>query len=340
MNKPNSISIQQAVQKAEKEIKRIADAESDPMLRAILLGRIDLSISDIADSIEKKYLEGSIVKQSDGEIDPGLSTMTFDILQYVRSSLEETKKWYLSQHDNEKSPADILVENAHYVIAYYSIRKEWDLWAAKQQLLASEAIPLMNGLDPLSWQEYERNEKSFPNTMTQSIYRSLEMAEKEKISILTPFEWLNWGRKHDLDQLIIKSRDWLQEPDTCMFYLFEDAVNKITIQNVQSETKEEFFSRSKNEENKEHELHNLIKETYIELGCPKSNSAVWKALKHDVSLHGIENQNKKYDKEGIIQEMNRMTIYWESKRSNEQEMSHKTFCNYLAKLRNQKKHPG
>lgn len=225
MNKPDSISIQQAVQKAEKEIERIADAESDPMLRAILLGRIDLSISNIADSIEMKYLEGSVVKQSDGAIDPELSTMTFDILQYVRNSLEETKKNYISQRDSLNDPANILLINMHFIISLFSIREEWSLWAIKQQLLADEAIPLMNGLDPRSWKEYQNKEKKLPLEMVDSIERCLKMAESDGSVVKLPAEWITWGREHDLDKPILKSNQ-SNIPDICMFSLFESAIKK------------------------------------------------------------------------------------------------------------------
>ena len=56
-SKPGSVTLQKAIQEAEKGIKRIVDAETDPMLREILGGRIDLSIPNIADSIEKGFIE-------------------------------------------------------------------------------------------------------------------------------------------------------------------------------------------------------------------------------------------------------------------------------------------
>lgn len=292
MNKPNSISIQQAIQKAEKEIKRIADAESDPMLRDFLLIRTNLSISNIADSIEKKYLEGSVVKQSDGAIDPERSTMTFDILQYVRSSLEKEKKEYLSRYDNMTNPADILVENVHGVIAYYSIRKEWDLWAAKQQLLASEAIPLMNGLDPLSWEEYEKKEKQhLPYEMIQSIKRSLVMAEDEKIVVGAPAKWLDWGRKHDLDKPILKSKDWLNMPDVCMFKLFETAVNGVSGRSINSQTTE----KQKDDSWKEmaREKAELIYQKQKEIGCDPSKLAIADLIAKEFEKEGIQTSKRK-----------------------------------------------
>lgn len=234
MSKPISVSIQQAIQEAESEIERFVNAESalDPMLRVILLGRIDLSISNIADSIEKNYFEGSVIKRSDGSIDPLQSIITSNHLEYVRYSLEETKKEYLSQHNNVTSPADILVMNMYYIITFFSIREEWDSWAIKQQLLADEAIPLMNGLDPRSWKEYQNNEKNLPLEMVESIERCLKIAGSDGSIVKSPAEWIAWGREYDLDKPILKSNQ-SNIPDICMFSLFESALQKKV--NAQSE---------------------------------------------------------------------------------------------------------
>ncbi len=88
----------------------------------------------------------------------------------------------------------------------------------------------------------------------------------------------------------------------------------------------------RHKEKSEHELRDLIKKTYQSLDNPRSNE-VWRALKNDANLEG---QEKKYDKDKIIQEMDRNTIYWISRREIEQEMSYKTFNNYLSMLRNPK----
>ncbi len=227
MSKPNSISIQQAIQEAEREVERFVDAESDPMLRAILQDRIDLSISNIADSIEKNYLGGLVIKRSDGSIDPSQSTITSDHLEFVRYSLEKTKKEYLSRYDHVKNPADLLVIDVQWIITSCSIREEWDSWATKQQLLADEAIPLMNGLDPRSWKEYQNEEKNLPLEMVDSIERCLKMAESDGLTVKPPTEWIIWGRKHDLDKPILTSNT-SNIPNVCMFKLFETAVNAVS----------------------------------------------------------------------------------------------------------------
>ena len=86
-----------------------------------------------------------------------------------------------------------------------------------------------------------------------------------------------------------------------------------------------------NIEKREHELRSLIKKVFTSLNSPKNNIDVWNALKNDAET---EDQNKKYDKEEIIQEMDRETIRWFSWRGAEQDMSRRTFDNYLSKLRN------
>jgi hypothetical protein len=80
---------------------------------------------------------------------------------------------------------------------------------------------------------------------------------------------------------------------------------------------------------REHELRSLIKKVFMNLDSPENNT-VWNALKKDAETEG---QNKKYDKEEIIQEMDRETIYWSSWRRTEQEMARRTFNNYLSELR-------
>ncbi len=86
---------------------------------------------------------------------------------------------------------------------------------------------------------------------------------------------------------------------------------------------------SKPKEKREHELRCLIKEVFETLNRPKNN-IIWKALKDDVKV----GQKRTYDEEEIIQEMDRENIRWHSWGKNEQNMSRKTFNNYLSELRN------
>ena len=116
--------------------------------------------------------------------------------------------------------------NPHILIGFYDIRNEWDKYAKKKVLLAEEAIPLMNGLDPESWEEHKKNEKGLPKDMIRSIDRCLEIAKAEEKRIAAPSEWLAWGRLHDLDKPTIMSHEWFPEPNVCMWEFFESAVNK------------------------------------------------------------------------------------------------------------------
>lgn len=245
----------------------------------------------------------------------------------------------LKNHLDIQSEDDINRFNTGFQLGYHEIRQEWSVWASKKKLIADEAIPLMNGLDPQSWEEYKNEEKGFPYEMTHSIKRCLIMAEEEGLVSKAPADWLEWGRNHDLDKPVLKSDEWLKVPDVCMFYLFETAVNEILESTSHPDSMEETSSGEDGRERNEHELQILIKKTYVSLGSPKNNSTVWKALECDTNLVEIDGLKKKYDKEGIIQEMDRKTIFWESRRHIEQKMSRKTFSNYLAKLRNPKKYP-
>lgn len=112
------------------------------------------------------------------------------------------------------------------LVGLFGIRNEWDKYARKSMLLPEEAIPLMNGLDPESWKEHKNNQKELPKDMIRSIDRCLEISKAEGKCIDTPFKWLAWGRIHDLDKPTIKSNEWLNAPDVCMWGFFESAVNK------------------------------------------------------------------------------------------------------------------
>ncbi|WP_295624623.1 hypothetical protein [uncultured Nitrosomonas sp.] len=227
MNKPSSVTMQQAIQEANKEVEHFVSAETDSMLRDSLVRGIDLSIRNIGDSIENGSIEGSVIKENDGSPDPLQSTITKDgmtrLIESVRRSLEKTKAVYVYQ----RAPENTSAIHAGYIFVTFSIRKEWDLWARKQQLLANEAISLMNGSDPKSWEEYRDGAKNLPDEMVSSINRSLNLADNEGFNNKTPKEWLTWGRNHDLDKPMLKSKDWLEAPDVCMFYLFETAVMEI-----------------------------------------------------------------------------------------------------------------
>ncbi len=133
-------------------------------------------------------------------------------------------------------------ENIGFVIESFNINEHWHLFAQRKTLLADEAIPLMNGLDPNSWEEYKKNEKGLPKDMIRSIERCLKIALADGIVKCAPSEWLVWGRIHDLDKPTIRSHAWLHEPDVCMWGLFASVVNKhveVTTSFFDSNTKQE-----------------------------------------------------------------------------------------------------
>jgi len=138
-NKPGSVTMRQAILEFEKEVRRFVDAESDPMLRDILHGKIDLSVSYIADSIEKKFNGGAVIKGSDGAPDPSRSTITADevtrIVESVRNTLEKTKVIYVSKRDLQNDPANIPAQQT----GFYRL----DESAALAGLTALEAARLM-----------------------------------------------------------------------------------------------------------------------------------------------------------------------------------------------------
>jgi len=130
----------------------------------------------------------------------------------------------------------------------------------------------------------------------------------------TPVNWIAWAERkgYNTDHLECFKDIQKHEPVT-------DTLKKIN------------EDTGDNKEKREHELRSLIKKVFTSLNSPKNNIDVWNALKNDAET---EDQNKKYDKEEIIQEMDRETIRWFSWRGAEQDMSRRTFDNYLSKLRN------
>ena len=117
-SKPSSLTLNQAILKFGKEVERFVNDESDPVLRGFLQGRIDLSISSIADSIEKQFIGGVVIKGSDGAPDPSRSTITADevtrIVESVRNTLKKTKVIYVSQRDLQNDPANIPANQAGF----------------------------------------------------------------------------------------------------------------------------------------------------------------------------------------------------------------------------------
>ena len=190
--------------------------------------------------------------------------------------------------------------NVGYIIGYHSIRQEWSKWANKQKLIDDEAIPLMNGLDPVSWMEYIDDEKgSFPIEMIHSIKRCLIIAKAEGFQIGTPAEWLVWGRNHDLNKPVLKSNEWLREPDTCMFYLFEIAVNAV------SESSNALKPNQSNEQEVEwqvtaREKADLIYKKQKAIGCDPSKSRIADLIAEEFEKEGITFKRKRLNGGNIV----------------------------------------
>lgn len=166
-----------------------------------------------------------------------------DIFQKWDEISTEQREYLAHEFDARMQPDYENSENIGFVIESSNINEHWHSFAQRKTLLADEAIPLMNGLDPNSWEEYKKNEKGLPKDMIRSIERCLKIALADGIVKCAPSEWLVWGRIHDLDKPTIRSHAWLHEPDVCMWGLFASVVNKhveVTTSFFDSNTKQEF----------------------------------------------------------------------------------------------------
>lgn len=117
------------------------------------------------------------------------------------------------------------------ILGFNSIPNECDYWAGKPTLVADDAIPLMNGLDPKSWRNranrHLERENPLPDDMVIAITRGLKIAEADGSIAKSPTEWLAWGRRHGLDKPTMKSNPRLREFDICMWQLFAQAVAEV-----------------------------------------------------------------------------------------------------------------
>ncbi len=161
----------------------------------------------------------------------------------------------------------------------------------------------MNGLDPVSWIKcIDEGEKGFPIEMIQSIKRCLIIAKAEGFQIGTPAGWLAWGRNHDLNKPILKSNEWLNEPDTCMFYLFETAVNAVS--KSSSALKSNKSSKS-NEQEVEWQVTAREKADFIykhqkEIGCDPPKSTIADLIAIEFEKEGIQSVKRKRLNGGYI----------------------------------------
>lgn len=199
--KPASISLEKAIPELEREVKRIAELESDPMLRAILAGRIILTSDEIAYSIEKGFLEGKVIYDSDGAPDPAQSSIAANelprFLDFIRRASGKTKMNYLEQHNIEGCPAS-------FDLAYYSaVARDvgsvgnWDYWVSQKYLTPREAACLMFELDPKYFDEIHSNHNTHlqPGALANRIDEIERSATRDTEGAkLSPAKWIVWAQ--------------------------------------------------------------------------------------------------------------------------------------------------
>ena len=109
ISKPRSnVSLAQAIEDCKKEVERNVNAESDPILRVILGGRMMLSPSDVADGIVRKSIEAMVVNGDNGGIDPVRTTVTkaeaARLVDATRRGLANAKAKYLADKESNSDP--------------------------------------------------------------------------------------------------------------------------------------------------------------------------------------------------------------------------------------------
>lgn len=133
--------------------------------------------------------------------------------------------------DEPLSEEEYAEQQKEKILGFNSIPNEYGYWAGKPTLVADDAIPLMNGLDPKSWRNRENRhldrESPLPDDMVDAITRGLKIAESDGFIAKSPAEWLVWGRRHGLDKPTMKSGNELREFDICMWPLFAQAVAEV-----------------------------------------------------------------------------------------------------------------
>ncbi len=208
-SKPGSVTMQQVILESEKEVESFVSIETDPMLRAILCGRIDLSISNISDSIEKNFLEGSVIKGSDGSPDPLQSTITANeatrFVESVRRALEETKAIYMSQRDRKNDPA----KEGERSTSDYDYSMDARIWFDMPDVTPTEAAMVLCRLNPLEREDPERiyvdGDKSSPDRYRRLLW-IFETEARTSPKHRTLMKWLTIARVRDL-----RYHSWIDE---------------------------------------------------------------------------------------------------------------------------------
>lgn len=143
MKSHSGISLEQAIEECEKEVKRNVNAESDLGLRSFLQERIGLSEANIADSIGRKLIKAEVVMDGNGAIDPKLTTVTkaeaVRLVEAVKRNLanakENYKETYIADEKYKNDPATLPERQADF----YGLHEQ----AALAGLTALEAANLL-----------------------------------------------------------------------------------------------------------------------------------------------------------------------------------------------------
>ena len=143
MKSHSGISLEQAIEECEKEVKRNVNAESDLGLRSFLQERIGLSEANIADSIGRKLIKAEVVMDGNGAIDPKLTTVTkaeaVRLVEAVKRNLanakENYKETYIADEKYKNDPATLRERQADF----YGLHEQ----AALEGLTALEAANLL-----------------------------------------------------------------------------------------------------------------------------------------------------------------------------------------------------
>lgn len=209
VKKPTSISFEKAIPELEREVKRIAELESDPMLRALLTGRIILTADEMADSIKNGFLGGKVIYDSNGAPDSKQSTIAANelprLLDFIRRSLEETKTLYLEQHNTESpvegTPAYFEQQAGMEYDFYSAIARDVGCvnnlryWCKLKYLTPMEASCLLIELDPDSYANIKTHNTPQVNELGKYVVRLERHAARDNEGKnLSAAKWIEWAQ--------------------------------------------------------------------------------------------------------------------------------------------------
>lgn len=199
-----SVSLQKAIPELEREVKRIAELESDPTLRAILSGRIILTADEIADSIKKNFIVGKVIYDSNGAPDPARSTIAANelprFLEFIRRALEETKASYLKSDEEENDHALSLERK----VGWWDVTMDARTWLSMPNVKPEHAAMVLSRLNPNSPAVCEDPESIYVDGDESSPHRYrllLRVFESEASTAPKPrmlLEWRTIAQQHNL----------------------------------------------------------------------------------------------------------------------------------------------